>query len=180
MLRVLAGNPANLESHVTWQYGPLVENGWATVDEFVPLARRRETFLIATEGTSDAHILAHAFKLLRPGIADFFRFIDVTERHPFPGTGNLLKFAEGLVKIDVQNQTVFVFDNDAEGAEAFGKLSNYSLPANMRAMVLPALEMFRAFPADTSSGQPMSMECVHERLPTHLRPVVWKVRFRHK
>lgn len=152
VLRILAGNEANLNSEVIWQYGWLVEAGWATVDEFRPLARRRQTFLIATEGTSDGHILEQAFKLLRPGIADFFRFIDVTERHPFSGTGNLVKFAEGLVKIDVQNQTVLLFDNDAEGVEARGKLSGYNLPSNMRSMLLPDLDAFRSFPASGPNG----------------------------
>lgn len=152
MLQVLAGNAANLETDVTWQYGPLVENGYATAAAFTPSARRTETFLIATEGSSDAHILRHGFELLRPDVADFFRFIDVSERHPFPGTGNLLKFAEGLAKIDVHNQTIFVFDNDAEGADAFGKLGGLTLPPNLRAMLLPSLECFRSFSARGPEG----------------------------
>ena len=125
LLRVLAGNSENLGAEVVWQYGPLVENGYASESEFVPAARRTQTFLVATEGSSDAHVLKHAFSLLRPEVADFFRFIDVSERHPFPGTGNLLKFAEGLAKIDVQNQLVFLFDNDAEGYDAYQRLSSF-------------------------------------------------------
>lgn len=152
MLPILAGNAANLEVDVTWQYGPLVENGYTTAAAFTPSARRTETFLIATEGSSDAHILRRGFELLRPDVADFFRFIDVSERHPFPGTGNLLKFAEGLAKIDVHNQTVFVFDNDAEGADAFGKLGALTLPPNLRAMLLPSLDCFRSFPARGPEG----------------------------
>lgn len=183
MLRILAGNAVNLETEVVWQYGPLVEAGWATVAEFTPFARRAETFLIATEGSSDAHILRHGLKLLRPDIADFFRFIDVSERHPFPGTGNLLKFAEGLAKIDVQNQTVFVFDNDAEGAEAFSKLSALALPSNMRGMILPSLDVFRSFPtkgpqgdseADIN-GRAAAIECyLDHRLKDYPPPrVIW-------
>jgi hypothetical protein len=152
VLRVLAECPANLDADVVWQYGPLVQNGWASEDEFVPGARRTETFLVATEGSSDAHILKHAFALLRPEIADFFRFIDVSERHPFPGTGNLLKFAEGLAKIDVHNQVVFLFDNDAEGFDAYQRLSSLTLPPNMRGALLPELEQFHAFPARGPEG----------------------------
>lgn len=85
MLRVLAENPINRGTDVVWQYGPLVEAGWASAGEFVGDARRTETFLVATEGSSDAHILRHALALLRPGVLDFFRFIDVSEGHPFPG-----------------------------------------------------------------------------------------------
>jgi hypothetical protein len=152
VLQVLAQNPANLDTPVMWQYGPLVHAGWADESEFSSNARRDQTFLVATEGSSDAHILKRALSLLRPEIADFFRFIDVSDRHPFPGTGNLLKFAEGLAKIDVHNQTLFVFDNDAEGFEAYQKVLRFDLPINMRAMLLPELEEFRAFPAQGPQG----------------------------
>lgn len=152
VLRVLAENVANLNEQVVWAYGMLVENGWALPAAFVAEARRTDTFLVATEGSSDAHILKHALALLRPQIADFFRFIDVSERHPFSGTGNLLKFAEGLAKIDVHNQIVFLFDNDAEGYEAVQKLSYFPLPANMRGLLLPELEEFRRFPARGPDG----------------------------
>jgi hypothetical protein len=152
VLRVLGVNAENREADVVWQYGPLVQSGWATEAEFTPGARRTQTFLVATEGSSDAHILKHAFAILRPEIADFFRFIDVSERHPFPGTGNLLKFAEGLAKIDVQNQIVFLLDNDAEGFDAYQRVQNLSLPSNMRAIMLPHLDAFRAFPARGPEG----------------------------
>ncbi|MEJ1360053.1 MAG: HEPN/Toprim-associated domain-containing protein [Candidatus Sedimenticola sp. (ex Thyasira tokunagai)] len=152
ILRLLGEAKANEDAPVVWQYGPLVQAGWATEREFVPHARRTETFLIATEGSSDVHILKHALALLRPGIADFFRFIDVSESHPFSGTGSLVKFAEGLAKIDVQNQVIFVFDNDAEGLDAHQRLSMLTLPANMRWIMLPELEVFRKFPAQGPEG----------------------------
>ncbi len=152
ILRLLAEAKGNEDAPVVWQYGPLVESGYAAAREFVPHARRTETFLIATEGSSDVHILKHALALLRPGVADFFRFIDVSESHPFSGTGNLVKFAEGLAKIDVQNQVVFVFDNDAEGLDAHQRLSTLTLPDNMRRIMLPELDAFRAFPAEGPEG----------------------------
>jgi hypothetical protein len=151
-IRLLAENKENLNARVVWQYGPLVEAGWAQEREFYPGARRAETFLIATEGTSDIHILKHALKLSRPEVMDFFRFIDISESHPFSGVGNLVKFAEGLAKIDVQNQVLFLFDNDAEGLEAHEKLSRLSLPRNMRGALLPQLASFRKFPARGPDG----------------------------
>lgn len=152
LLRLFAEVEANKDASVDWQYGPLVQAGWATENEFVPNARRTETFLIATEGSSDVHILKHALELLRPEVADFFRFIDVSESHPFSGTGNLVKFAEGLAKIDVQNQVLFVFDNDAEGLDAHKRLSALKLPVNMRGVMLPELDEFCKFPAQGPEG----------------------------
>lgn len=137
VLRLLAEGKENQEAQVVWQYGPLVEAGWADTEDFVPEARRAETFLIATEGSSDVHVLRHALTLLRPQVQDFFRFVDVSESHPFSGTGNLAKFAEGLAKIDVQNQVLFLFDNDAEGVEAYSRVSKLTLPTNMRFAIFP-------------------------------------------
>ncbi len=152
VLRILAEKKANENAPVVWQYGPLVQAGWATEKEFRSGARRTETFLIATEGSSDVHVLKHALALLRPEIADFFRFIDVSESHPFSGTGNLVRFAEGLAKIDVHNQVLFLFDNDAEGLHAQQRLSRLTLPSNMRGAMLPEIEMFRAFLAQDPEG----------------------------
>ncbi len=152
MLQVFGSGQSNREAEVIWQYGPIVEAGWVQLDAFLPGTRRKEALLIATEGTSDARILRRAVDVLRPDIADFFRFIDVDLSHPFPGTGNLVKFAEGLVHIDVQNRIIFVLDNDGEGCAGLRRIEGMQKPVNMRAMVLPALDDFRNFPARGPEG----------------------------
>lgn len=144
-LRVLAECKHNVDLDVTWQYGPLVENGWADASMFQPNARRAQKFLIVTEGHTDAEILSLAIKTLRPEIRDFFFFIDMTDGHPFGGTSNLLKFAKGLVKMDVQNKTLFLYDNDTEGLSAYKNTSALDLPYNMGVVMLPDLEEFQAF-----------------------------------
>lgn len=151
-LRLLAENPANLDQNVVWNYGDLVDAGWADASEFMPCARREQTILIATEGSSDVHILKRAIEVLRPEVADFFRFIDVSERHPFSGTGSLVKFAEVLAKIDVQNQVIVLLDNDVEGIGAYEAIQRFKLPHNMRTLLLPDLEEFRKFPARGPEG----------------------------
>lgn len=152
MLRLLAECPDNLKLTVDWRYGPLVEEGRASADEFIPCARRSQTYLIVTEGSSDVHILKYAIQLLRPEVMDFFRFIDVSERHPFSGTGGLVRLAEGLAKIDVHNKIVFLFDNDAEGVEALKTVRRFKLPLNMGTLVLPDMEEFRQFPSQGPNG----------------------------
>lgn len=152
MLQVFGRNPLNNDAEVIWQHGPIVDAGWVNLEDFNPSARRSQTILVATEGTTDARILKHAIDVLCPDVVDFFRFIDVDERHPFWGTGNLVKFAEGLIRIDVQNQVIFLLDNDAEGRDAYRRLQGLSLPVNMRAMLLPDLDAFRQFPARGPEG----------------------------
>lgn len=145
MLQVFALNPANAEVEITWAFGPIVHAGWVQREAFQPGARKKQKILIATEGASDSRIIRRSLEILRPDVADFFNFVDVDETHHFWGTGNLVRFAEGLLRIDILNQVLFVFDNDAEGVDAFRKLEKLNLPANMRAMLLPDLEELKEF-----------------------------------
>ncbi|ALE00374.1 MULTISPECIES: HEPN/Toprim-associated domain-containing protein [Pseudomonas syringae group] len=156
VLRVCAECEENLDSEVLWNWGPVVEEGYAEEADFQPGAGRKHAFLIATEGSSDVHIIKHALHLLKPEIEDFFRFIDVSESHPFPGTGGLVKFADGLIKIDIQNNVIFVFDNDAEGYEAYLKITRMPLLENMRVMLLPELKVFESFLTKGPGGESMA------------------------
>lgn len=156
MLQIFALNEANCDIEVTWEFGPIVHTGWVRREAFQAGAQQKQKVLIATEGTSDARIIRRALDILRPEVADFFNFVDVDERHPFWGTGNLVKFAEGLLRIEVLNQVLFVFDNDAEGVDAFRKLEKLNLPSNMRAMLLPDLEEFRGFRTLGPEGENVS------------------------
>ncbi|MES1990937.1 MAG: HEPN/Toprim-associated domain-containing protein [Pseudomonadota bacterium] len=156
MLQVFGKSFRHADAAVVWQYGPLVDSGWAEVTDFNGGARRLDTVLVATEGSSDARILKRALEVLQPDVADFFRFIDVNERHHFWGAGPLTKFAEGLVRIDFQNKILFVLDNDAEGLEAYRRLIELKMPTNMRAMTLPELECFRLFLARGPEGMNFS------------------------
>lgn len=156
MLQIFALNAANAEVEVTWAFGPIVHAGWVQREAFQPGARQKQKILIATEGASDARIIRRSLDILRPDVADFFNFVDVDERHHFWGTGNLVKFAEGLLRIDALNQVLFVFDNDAEGVDAFRKLEKLKLPANMRAMLLLDLEEFKEFATRGPEGVSVS------------------------
>lgn len=181
MLQVFGRSESNLDADVVWEYGPLVDAGWASVSDFAAGASRSQTILVATEGTTDSRILKRAFSTLRPDIADFFRFVDVDERHPFWGTGNLVKFAEGLVRIDIQNNVLFILDNDAEGVDALKRLKVLQMPPNMRVILLPEHEAFRSFPAigpegtrnSDINGRAAAIECYLDlRLPNYGPPVV--------
>jgi len=156
LLRALAENKENLKLPVCWHYGALCESGWENEDIFCAGPRRSERFLVATEGTSDIHILKLAISTLRPDIADFLVFFDISKGHPFSGAGSLRKFVEGLVKIDVQNQTLILLDNDAEGVDAKKRIMEMSLPENMRVLTLPDHEDFDSLPIEGPDGTSIS------------------------
>lgn len=167
MLQIFGLNPANANTEVAWQFGPLVNAGWVSRDFFHPGARRRQAILIATEGSSDTRIIKRAMDFIHPDISDFFRFIDIDEKHHFWGTGNLVKFTESLLRVDIQNKILILLDNDAEGVGAYRKLEKLKLPVNMRSMLLPHLDEFKKFPTigpegtkkSDINGRAVAIEC---------------------
>lgn len=144
-LRLLAEKPENLAVPVTWSFAEVVEGGWAEREAMDAELAPELRFLLVTEGSSDAHVLGKALALLRPEVADFFRFVDMEEGYPFSGTGNLHRFCQGLVSIGVLNRVVAIYDNDAEGAARHGATARLNLPLKMRAMRLPDMDRFREF-----------------------------------
>jgi hypothetical protein len=152
VLRLLAENPAAAQLPVIWAYADVEHGGWAAREEFVRRLEPANRFLIVTEGSSDAAILKHALKILRPHIADFFDFVDMEEGYPFSGTGNLYKFIQGLISIAVQNNVIVLFDNDTEGRFNFERCKQLNVPDNMDVLKLPDREEFRGFQTVGPSG----------------------------
>ena len=152
ILRLVAQNPLSHGLPVSWNFADLEEGGWAERDEFVKPVYQENRFLIVTEGSSDAEIIKHALKILKPHVADFFDFVDMNEGYPFTGTGNLHNFAKGLVGISVQNNVAILYDNDAEGVFNFNRTIKLNVPPNMRILKLPDLQEFESFQCIGPSG----------------------------
>lgn len=167
LLRIFAENPMNLDLPVIWYFDDVVQGGWIERDQIQVGLKERDAYLLVTEGSSDARILRHAFDVLRPDISAFFRFVDMADGYPFTGTGNLVNFAKGLVSIQIHNNVIFIFDNDAEGVASMRKCNALAIPNNMKIMKLPDLEAFQRFPTigpqgahfDDINGLGASIEC---------------------
>jgi len=152
-LRLLAENPKNLNVPVVWGFADVVEGGWISREGAVAELPAASRYLVVTEGSSDAKILKHALRLLRPETADFFRFVDMEEGYPFSGTGNLHKVCQGLVSIGVLNRVLIIYDNDAEGVARYFSTSRLAMPHNMRVMKLPGLPDFQSFETTGPNGR---------------------------
>ena len=153
ILQLVAQNPSARNLPLTWHFVEEESEKWATRDQFVRPVDRDNRFLVVTEGSSDAHVLRHAFRLLKPHIADFFDFVDMDEGYPFTGTGNLYNFTKGLISISILNNIVVLYDNDAEGVFNFKRTLELNVPANMRVLKLPNLPEFRHFRTIGPTGE---------------------------
>ncbi len=90
---------------------------------------------------------------MRPHISDFFRFVDMEEGYPFAGTGNLYRFTQGLAGIGILNNTVLLYDNDAEGVAKWRDTQKLTLTPNMRPMKLPDLKALKQVMTVGPSGR---------------------------
>lgn len=167
LLQILAQDPRNVDLELIWHPHNEVIYGFLEEEHIQVGEPRRNRFLIVTEGSSDTAIIRRALELTRGHVASFFDFVDMESDYPFTGTGNLHNFYLGLVKIAVQNNVLFIYDNDTEGSLKLAAASQLDAPANMRVMKLPDMDCFRDFltvgptgehRADIN-GKAVSIEC---------------------
>ncbi len=143
VLRLLAENKNNLDLDVVWRFADVVAGGWVESDEVRSGVSEADTILVVTEGSTDGSVLKQSLPVVLPQVSDFFTFIDMTENYPFTGTGNVVRFCQGLARIMIQNRILVVLDNDSAGHDALARIKELALPRRMRATVLPDLEECR-------------------------------------
>ena len=153
ILHLLARNSRACDLPVQWAFNDIEQGGYARREDFVRPLDPVDRFLIVTEGSSDAAILRHALKMLRPHVADFFDFVDMEEGYPFSGTGNLFRFVQGLISISVQNKILVLFDNDAEGVANYKRCRELKVLSNICILKLPDLPDLRSFQAIGPNGE---------------------------
>jgi hypothetical protein len=152
VMRVLADIPEYADLPVCWNYADVKNGGYAddsTFDPRPPVAR----WMVVTEGTSDAFILARSLKVTHSDITDFFEFIDMSTGNPFPGVGSIVSFCRGLRRIRYTGQMLIVLDNDAAGCAALAEIRALEMPPSVVATCLPDLEELRTFKTIGPAGE---------------------------
>lgn len=139
ILRLLAENSSCSELDVFWSYADIVEEGWVNKEDIILPLPKEKKILVVTEGSSDSFVIKKTIDTLYPEIADFFYFIDMQDNYPFTGIGNLYNFCCGLMKIDVLNNIIVIFDNDTAGNEKYEQLQKLPQMDNVLITKLPHL-----------------------------------------
>jgi hypothetical protein len=101
--------------------------------------------IVLTEGRTDKQVLEPALGLLYPHLADLIRFMDYAER-PEGGAGALVRTVRAFAAAGVANRVVALFDNDTAASEALRKFDTNKLPANIRVLHYPRLEVAADYP----------------------------------
>lgn len=152
VMRVLADMPEYGDLSVCWNYFDVKNGGYVDGNNFDPCPPAARWMLV-TEGTSDAFVLAQSLKVTHPDIEDFFDFIDMSSGNPFPGVGNIVSFCRGLSRICYTGHMLIVLDNDAAGRAALADILALNMPPSFVATCLPDLEELRAFKTLGPSGE---------------------------
>jgi hypothetical protein len=153
VLRLLAENPASLDADVIWRTEDVVEGGYVERDDLYQGVSDHDRCLVVTEGSSDGDILRESLPIVAPDLSDFFDFVDMSENYPFTGTGNVVRFCQGLARIRVHNRILVVLDNDTAGREAFQQLTKLARPSRLRVTLLPDHERCRKVRTLGPSGE---------------------------
>lgn len=179
VMRVLADMPEYADLPVCWNYADVKDGGYVDDSNFDPCPPAARWMLV-TEGTSDAFVLARSLTVNHPDIADFFDFIDMSTGNPFPGVGSIVSFCRGLSRIRHTGHMLVVLDNDAAGCAALAEIHALNMPPSFVATCLPNLEELRAFktlgPAGESvediNGRASAIECFLDFSGVEAEPIV--------
>ena len=108
--------------------------------------------VVLVEGTTDAQLLARVMRLRRPQYCDYLTFFDYS-RKPSGGVASVVQAARAFAAAGIGNQTLALFDNDAEGKNGLKQLSNPPLPASIHIATLPDLPHLESYPAIGPDGE---------------------------
>lgn len=188
ILRLLGENESCGDLDVYWSYADVVEGGWVRKEDIVLPLPDTKKILIVTEGSSDAFIIKKTIETFYPKISDFFCFIDMQENYPFTGTGNLYNFCCGLMKINVQNQVIVIFDNDTSGNEKYERLRKLPQMKNLLVTKLPYMSQLESIETigpqgstiENINGTAVAIECFLDFTTCKDSPIVRWTSFSEK
>lgn len=107
--------------------------------------------IVLTEGSTDAEVLNAAVKFARPHLAGFITFLDYS-MSPVGSVDAVVRAIRAFGAAGVGNQVIGLLDNDLAGKEGFAQIASSGLPSHMRPLVLPELDIAKAYPAHGTEG----------------------------
>lgn len=101
--------------------------------------------VVLTEGKTDAEFLQASLELLHPHLSDLIKFFDY-EAKPEGGAGALARTVRAFAAASIANRVVALFDNDTAALDAMRNLTQATLPANIRVLHYPDIELAQDYP----------------------------------
>lgn len=102
--------------------------------------------IVLTEGGTDQRAIQGALKLLRPGLINYFSFLDFDTMAVPGGVGNVVSTFKALVSVGITNRVVALLDNDTAAHSAVQSAKLALLPSNAKIVFLPHLQLAEEYP----------------------------------
>jgi hypothetical protein len=115
-------------------------------------ARQLCHIIVLTEGSTDKFYLETAMKVVHPEVVQYVSFLDFNGWNVAGGASLLESMVRSFAAAGIRDRIVAIFDNDAAGLASQARLSQLNLPANMRVLRYPDIEVARYYPTLGPSG----------------------------
>ncbi|MBV9071269.1 MAG: hypothetical protein JO231_21315 [Acidobacteria bacterium] len=108
--------------------------------------------LVLTEGSSDVYAIESALAVLDPHLVGYYSFLNFASTNVPGGASTLVGFVKAFAGAGVANRVVALFDNDTAAHSALRALKGIALPANVRVLTYPPIEIASSYPTVGPSG----------------------------
>jgi hypothetical protein len=139
----------------------VISAGWYERDEAVVESARASLIsdfpsnakiIILTEGITDRRAIEGSLRLIYPHLLDLYSFMDFDGPGAKGGADQLVHTLKAFIGAGIANRVIAVFDNDTGALSALRGLRQEMLPASMRVLNYPLLEIARNYPTLGPSG----------------------------
>jgi len=113
---------------------------------------RNTPVLILTEGSFDSEVIRRSMRLLYPHLIEYYSFMLFSEARAGGGAPVLASTVKGFVGARIANRVIAIFDNDTAARSALRALDGLFLPAHIRVMRLPNIDLARHYPTIGPTG----------------------------
>ncbi len=107
--------------------------------------------IVLTEGPTDNECISSALSLLYPHLAGYFSFMDLAARTA-GGAGSLVHVVRSFAVAGIENRVAALFDNDTAGTISADMLKRDKLPASIRILQYPDIDIARHYPTIGPTG----------------------------
>jgi hypothetical protein len=111
-----------------------------------------EKIIILTEGSSDRRVLEASLDLLYPHLSEYYSFMDFGVSNAQGSAGTLINTIKAFVGSGIINRVIAIFDNDTAASVALRGLRKTSIPANLKLLKYPNIEIAKDYPTLGPSG----------------------------
>jgi hypothetical protein len=138
------------ESVVEYDIDDLIKGLWTSDDPKEQITIKK--IIIFTEGKTDTEFIKLGLAKFKPHLLDIYHFIDFEDSKYEANASRLVHTIKSFVGSGIDNLIIALFDNDSAGHKEINNLRQVKLPANIKVLTYPNIELLENYPAIGPTG----------------------------